>query len=295
MMMDDASLQRRLRALTCSTLPDRFSRVVDEINEDLMDSFSGRYLGVGFLMGLAFLMSACTAHEKPSTVETALANMAKDIVIPIEAESLKNPLHSDQQIVSQGQQIYQQACAICHGADGHGETTLGQAMYPPVMDLTSPHVQHWNDSQMFWIIQNGVRMTGMASWKGAISREDTWKLVIFIHHLPELDSLKARSSRKEELLAKTQEQLIAYGKTLYRQEGCFICHRLDGQGTKVGPDLTVEGTRGRSASWLIGHFKNPAAYVPGSIMPPFKNLTDEQLRALTAFLQNQRGADLSEK
>jgi mono/diheme cytochrome c family protein len=243
----------------------------------------------GFLTVLALLLSACTAHQKPSTVETALANVAKDLVIPIETENLKNPLPSNPQVVSEGQQVYLQSCAICHGADGHGQTALGQGMYPPVMDLTSPHVQHWNDSQMFWIIQNGVRMTGMASWKGAISPEDTWKLVIFVHRLPELDSAEAENAKTQKPPAKTPAQLIVYGKTLYRQEGCFICHRLDGEGTKVGPDLTVEGTRGRSPAWLIGHFKNPAAYVPGSIMPSFQNLTDEQLSALTAFLESQKG------
>ena len=157
------------------------------------------------------------------------------------------------------------------------------------MDLTSPHVQHWNDSQMFWIIQNGVRLTGMASWKGAISADDTWKLVIFIHDLPGLDTAEAESAKTQEPPTKTPEQLIAYGKTLYRQEGCFICHQLGGEGSKVGPDLTVEGTRNRSVAWLIGHFKNPTAYVPGSIMPSFKNLTDEQLSALTAFLESQKG------
>jgi cbb3-type cytochrome oxidase cytochrome c subunit len=81
--------------------------------------------------------------------------------------------------------------------------------------------------------------------------------------------------------------LVKYGKTLYRQEGCFTCHRLNGEGGKVGPDLTTEGARSRTAEWLVGHFKDPPAYVHGSVMPPFKNLTDEQLRALTEFLQNQ--------
>jgi cbb3-type cytochrome oxidase cytochrome c subunit len=82
--------------------------------------------------------------------------------------------------------------------------------------------------------------------------------------------------------------MIKYGKTLYKQEGCFMCHRLNGEGGRVGPDLTTEGARGRTQEWLVGHFKDPAAYVPGSLMPPFKNLTDEQLKALTAFLQNQK-------
>ena len=67
-----------------------------------------------------------------------------------------------------------------------------------------------------------------------------------------------------------------------------MCHQLNGEGGRVGPDLSVEGTRGRTNEWLIGHFKDPSAYTPGSIMPPFKNLTDEHLQALAEFLQNQR-------
>jgi mono/diheme cytochrome c family protein len=257
--------------------------------ENAANSFARRFLWAGFLTAV-FLTPACTAHKKPSTIETALATMAKDMVIPLEAEDLKNPLPNNQQVVSEGQQIYAQACAVCHAADGRGQTPLGQGMYPPAMDLTSPHVQHWNDSEMFWIVQNGVRLTGMASWKGVISPNDTWKLVIFVHHLPEIDAAEGRKASEPQPSPKTPAQLLAYGKTLYRQEGCFTCHQLEGEGTKVGPDLTIEGTRRRSAAWLIGHFKKPAAYVPGSIMPSFTNLTDEQLSALTAFLESQKGS-----
>src|SRR5437867_6904730 len=87
---------------------------------------------------------------------------------------------------------------------------------------------------------------------------------------------------------RNREQLIKYGKTLYRQEGCFMCHQLNGEGGKIGPDLTTESKRGRTDDWLVGHFKDPPAYTAGSIMPPFKNLTDVQLKALTAFLQSQK-------
>ena len=59
-------------------------------------------------------------------------------------------------------------------------------MYPPAMDLTSPHVQHKNI--MFWIIQNGVRLTGMPSWRSSISEDDTWKLARFIHNIARLDA-----------------------------------------------------------------------------------------------------------
>jgi len=243
-----------------------------------------------FLMVLVGLMTGCTAHQQPSKVETALANMAKDVVIPIEADARKNPLPDGDAALKEGQQIFVQSCALCHGTDGHGRTGLGQNMYPPAMDMTSPHVQHWSDAQLFWIIQNGVRLTGMPSWKSSISDDDTWKLARFIHQLPALDTAPVASKPAEAQAAATPEaDLIKYGKTLYRQEGCFMCHQLEGEGGKVGPDLTLEGTRGRTNEWLIGHFKDPTAYVPGSIMPPFKNLTDDQLQALTAFLQGQKG------
>ena len=246
-------------------------------------------LGV-VLSGLAVLVLRCTAHKHPSRVETTLANVAKDVVIPIEAQRLKSPVPANNESVNGGHQVYTQSCALCHGADGRG-TDLGRNMYPPAMDLNSPHVQHWMDAELFWIIQNGVRLTGMPSWKSSISEIDTWRLVLFIHSLPRLNAEagRAAASAAPATPAKPEAELIAYGKVLYRQEGCFMCHQLDGEGGRVGPDLTVEGTRGRTTEWLIGHFKDPPSYVSGSIMPPFKNLTDPQLRALTAFLQNQKG------
>ncbi|MEO8735154.1 MAG: c-type cytochrome [Edaphobacter sp.] len=73
-------------------------------------------------------------------------------------------------------------------ADAHGDTNIGRNMAPPAMDLSSPHVQHWSDAELFWIIQNGVRLTGMPSWKSSISDNDTWKLARFIHNLPRLDA-----------------------------------------------------------------------------------------------------------
>ena len=252
-----------------------------------MKSYLERFLGRGLVVAVSFAMYGCTAHEKPSAVETVLANAAKDVVIPIEAERSQNPFHDDEKVVSQGKEIYMQSCAICHGSDGHGKTILGQGMYPPAMDMTSPHVQHWKDPEMFWIIQNGVRLTGMPSWKEAISEQDTWKLVTFIRQLPKLETAQTKMDEGSRP-SQTEEQKIAYGKTLYRQEGCFICHRLDGEGGKVGPDLTEEANRGRSPDWLIGHFRDPKAYVPGSIMPSFKNLTNEQLSGLTAFLLSQK-------
>ncbi len=235
------------------------------------------------LGAMLVLTSGCPASKKPSRIEAMLANMAKDVAIPLEARGRTNPLPRSDEVVEEGKQLYMLSCAMCHGTDGHSQTRLGLAMYPPAMDLTSPHVQHWNDAELFWITQNGVRLTGMPGWKTMVSETDTWKIVHFIHALPRLEAAAV------ERAARTEAELIANGKALYRQEGCFMCHQLEGEGGKVGPDLSIEGTRGRANEWLVGHFKDPPAYTPGSLMPPFKNLTDAQLQALVAFLQSQKG------
>jgi cytochrome c2 len=166
----------------------------------------------------------------------------------MEAKKRTNPPPVNDNVVQQGQRLYLQSCALCHGTDGHGGMNLGRSMNPPPMDLTSPHVRYWNDAELFWIIQNGVRLTCMRSWKSTLSETDTWKLVLFIRNVSRLDAIGPAA-------VQPQGDLIGYGKTLYRQEGCFMCHQLDCEGGKVGPDLTVEGTRGRTNEWLVGHFK----------------------------------------
>ena len=243
------------------------------------------------VVALVLFVTGRSASKKPSKLETALANAVKDVVVPLQAKNMKNPFPPTDANIQAGKQIYLQQCALCHAADGHAETKLGLAMYPPAMDLNSPHVQRWSDAELLWITQNGVRLTGMAAWKTIVSEEDTWKVVDFIRALPKESRIRAAAQQKETVVSKSQSGLINYGRNLYRQEGCMGCHQLDGEGGKVGPELTNEGTRGRSDEWLVGHFKDPSAYTPGSVMPSFNQLTEDQLHALTVFLQNEKGSE----
>jgi mono/diheme cytochrome c family protein len=137
---------------------------------------------------LSALFPGCAADKPPSQGETGLANTAKDVTIPLKAGKMKNPLPETDEVVSQGQEVFLGSCAQCHGAEARGDTNVGRNMNPPAMDLTSAHVQHWNDAELFWIIQNGVRLTGMPSWKSSISEDDTWKLARYIHSLPRVAS-----------------------------------------------------------------------------------------------------------
>jgi mono/diheme cytochrome c family protein len=143
---------------------------------------------------LCILFQGCRADKQPSQEETNLANAAKDVTIPLKAGKKQNPLPDTSEVVSQGQEVFLGSCAPCHGPDGRGDTNLGRSMAPRAMDLSSSHVQHWSDAELFWIIQNGVRLTGMPSWRSSVSDDDTWKLARFIHNLPRLDAVSASTA-----------------------------------------------------------------------------------------------------
>jgi mono/diheme cytochrome c family protein len=162
-------------------------------------------LGVISVM-LSALILGCTANKNSSPNETSLVNAAKDVAIPLQAGKMQNPLPETDEVVSQGQEIFLGSCAQCHGPEARGDTNVGRNMYPPAMDLTSAHVQHWNDAELFWIIQNGVRLTGMPAWKSSLSDNDTWKLARFIHHLPRLGTASASTANSSPAQAATSTQ-----------------------------------------------------------------------------------------
>jgi ubiquinol-cytochrome c reductase cytochrome b subunit len=89
-------------------------------------------------------------------------------------------------------------------------------------------------------------------------------------------------SIKQNITLPITDPAVKHGKQLYTKLGCSGCHRIHGEGTLVGPDLSYVGDS-RSEDWLIRHFKNPRAVVPSSIMPAF-TLNEQELKQLTAYM-----------
>jgi cbb3-type cytochrome oxidase cytochrome c subunit len=80
---------------------------------------------------------------------------------------------------------------------------------------------------------------------------------------------------------------LARGEQVFEGSGCRGCHKLDGVGGSIGPELDKVGAR-RSPEWLKKHFLTPAAVTPGSGMPPQK-LSVPDLEAITLFMLSQTG------
>jgi len=234
--------------------------------------------------GSAGFVMTGRSDASPTRAEFILARAARKAFIPIRARGISQPQLSAGSLV-EGRHVYVQSCSICHGADGRGNTGIGRAMYPPVPDLAADASQQWKDRELFWIIRNGIRLTGMPAWRESLNEEQTWTVVAYLRKLADQNRERARRANAS---GHTDGDLVRIATETIDQEDCLGCHMLNGEGASVGPDLTTEWMRGRSDDWLIEHFKNPPHMTPGSIMPRFEHLSDEQLRALVAFLQQPR-------
>ena len=129
-----------------------------------------------------------SAREKPGGFETFLARRVRGLATPGAAKGLRNPIEPAALAIAEGRDHFADHCALCHANNGSGKTEIGGNMYPPAPDMRTGDTQDLSDGEVFNIIKNGVRFTGMPGWGG--EDEDNWKLVLFIRHLPKLSQVE---------------------------------------------------------------------------------------------------------
>ncbi len=129
-----------------------------------------------------------SARDNPTVVEAALARRLRNLSVPRRHAKAKNPVPSTPAVLAEARAHFADHCALCHGNDGGGRTWIGQHLYPKAPDMRLPATQNLPDGHLFYLIKNGVRLTGMPAWGEDTPEDDreTWKLVHFIRHLPNL-------------------------------------------------------------------------------------------------------------
>jgi len=140
---------------------------------------------VGFLAA-SILHNGLSARATPTHLEAMMARNARYLAIPKNARETQNPVPDSPENLTEARKHFADHCASCHGNDGSGDTLYGRGLYPKPPDLRLPETQKLSDGELFWIIENGVRFTGMPSFYTPGAQMDSWKLVRFIRHLPQL-------------------------------------------------------------------------------------------------------------
>ena len=127
-----------------------------------------------------------SARDNPSAMETYVAKTVRRLSVPASERNAKNPFAPTPEVLSEARAHFADHCATCHGNDGSGKTQIGQNLYPKAPDMRLPATQNLTDGEIYYIIHNGIRLTGMPAWGTEGKGDDSWKLVLFIRHLPKL-------------------------------------------------------------------------------------------------------------
>jgi len=136
---------------------------------------------------------AATNPHNPITAMVLSTTM--DNSVRAHAKGISVPALEDEQMVMEGFSHYREMCVECHLAPGIGSSEIRKGLLPTPPKLQEA-VEEWQPAELFWIIKNGVKMTGMPAWGPTHSDEKIWAIVAFLEKLPDMSADQYREMDK---------------------------------------------------------------------------------------------------
>ncbi len=217
-------------------------------------------LAIGGLLFRYALPGLSSARPTPPTVEIAVATWLLLHSVPAADAERVNPLSPTEAGLAAGAALFQQNCAVCHGFDGGGRTTIGTNVYPraPALRQALPAL---TDGQVFSFVHDGIRNTAMPAWH--LPDNDIWQIVLFLRHLPPT-------------AAREAEQTASVGGSHYvGSAACQSCHT----------EIFARWRKTRMANVVRDPREHPEAFIPDFSKPdPLLTFTKEDV----AFVYGSR-------
>lgn len=127
-------------------------------------------------LAIAKGLAGCKA-DPPGKLETKIITSAEHNIF-IGKKHQRNPLPDTPQTLAEGKKAFSHYCFVCHGLDSQNTGVPFIAhVSPPIPSLASPDVQRYTDGQLKWILDYGIRLSGMPGSKGVLSNEELWSIV----------------------------------------------------------------------------------------------------------------------
>jgi cytochrome c553 len=248
-------------------------------------------VGVKHLVGLALLavaggflvawsglvpIAASSGHWAPVgwflhfTMRQAVDTQSMGIELP--------PNLGDPERVALGAGHYAGGCAPCHGAPGEPQSPVALSMTPPPPWLPSV-LPSWEPRHLFWIVQHGVKYSGMPSWTTQVRPDEVWSVVAFLRRLPELDAAGYRrlafGPDAEAAATADQASLAELGEGPLERllAGCARCHGRDGARAPASVPLLGGQNEAYLAASLHAYAETHRA---SGIMQPLARALDQE-------------------
>ena len=148
-------------------------------------------IGIGAAAVAVVRFNGFSTRAEPTMIERTIARVVRRAALPRGARDMRNPVAFSPEVWDESRAHFADHCASCHANDGSGRTALGRNLYPRSPDMRLAETQRLSDGELYWVIENGVRLTGMPAWGDGTDHDlATWKLVHFIRRLPDLTAVE---------------------------------------------------------------------------------------------------------
>jgi cytochrome c553 len=195
-----------------------------------------------FVLSGLYNVSASREHLD---VTTWMLDLVRRQSIRTHSLGVGEPPRQSADAVRLGAAHYELGCAACHGAPGRPASALQAAMLPSPPSFAEPAFR-WSPKQLYWIVLNGQKYTGMPSWIAPRREDEVWPVVAFLARISSLDAAAYRE------LAGLSEGRSAFGRELSTTRAQLqVCARCHGAPGAVPPIDIVPALSGQSHAYLL--------------------------------------------
>ena len=197
---------------------------------------------------------------------------------------------SDPALIRLGAGYFEEGCAPCHGAPGRERNPLVKLMEPEPPDLAK-RLHNYGTKQLYWIVWNGIRYTGMPGWTGDHRQDEVWAMVAFLEKYRDLDGKDYDRLAYGEIEPHgVPGGRMSFGGLAGRldkaMQNCARCHGKDG----MGRDGTAPKIAGQSQEYLLATLRGYASgkRSSGIMQPIAAPLSDDELKELASHIAGIR-------
>jgi cytochrome c553 len=254
--------------------------------------------GVGVFLVVASGLYDVAASKPHFAVTYWLLDFAKRRSIETQSLLIRAPPSlDDPDLVALGAAHYLGGCAQCHAAPGQPRNPIASSMSPQPADLIRA-VPAWTPAQLFWIVRNGLKYTGMPAWPDIARDDEIWALVAFLRVLPTMtaEQYARLSTGGLPLPARSGREIAEYGAEAEALSQCSRCHDPPAPGAASG---LVPRLAGQSRAYLELALRDYAEdrRASGVMRPVVAELDGESIASLSKYyseLPHMRGAPADE-